>query len=163
MAVSIDAVRLYLRRSLILGLLCLFCWTGVTSCGRVSTGSDRPYLLTSALGDPKSLNFYLSQEASSRDVLGYTLEGLTRLDPDTLEWIPSLAESWEVFDDGLRIVFTMRPGLRWSDGEPLTASDVAFTYNDIIFNEDIPTSSRDVMRIGESGDRPALSLRADRL
>lgn len=123
---------------------------------------DRPYLMTAAIGDPKTFNYHLSQESSSRDALAYTLEGLTRLDPDTLEWAPSLAEAWEVYDDGLRVVFTMRPNLRWSDGEPLTAADVAFTYNKIIFNEAIPAPSRDVMRIGESGELPQVKVLNDR-
>jgi ABC-type oligopeptide transport system substrate-binding subunit/class 3 adenylate cyclase len=40
--------------------------------------------------------------------------------------VPSLAERWEISDDGLRYVFHMREGLRWSDGEPLTAHDIEF-------------------------------------
>ncbi len=44
----------------------------------------------------------------------------------------------------------MRPGLKWSDGKPLTAEDVVFTYNDIYFNEAIPTAARDFFSIGES-------------
>jgi ABC-type oligopeptide transport system substrate-binding subunit/class 3 adenylate cyclase len=40
--------------------------------------------------------------------------------------VPSLAERWEISDDGLRYVFHLREGLRWSDGEPLTANDVEF-------------------------------------
>jgi oligopeptide transport system substrate-binding protein len=43
---------------------------------------------------------------------------------DTL--VPSLAERWEVSDDGLRYRFTLREHLVWSDGEPLTAADAAF-------------------------------------
>ncbi len=43
---------------------------------------------------------------------------------DTL--VPSLAERWEVSDDGLRYRFTLREGLLWSDGRPLTAADAAF-------------------------------------
>jgi oligopeptide transport system substrate-binding protein len=38
--------------------------------------------------------------------------------------VPSLAERWEISDDGLRYVFHLRPGLRWSDGEALTAHDI---------------------------------------
>ena len=38
--------------------------------------------------------------------------------------VPSLAEKWEVSDDGLRYVFLLREGLTWSDGTPLTAGDV---------------------------------------
>ena len=40
--------------------------------------------------------------------------------------VPSLAERWEISDDGLRYVFHLRPGLTWSDGTPLTAHDVEF-------------------------------------
>ena len=40
--------------------------------------------------------------------------------------VPSLAESWEISDDGLRYVFRLREGLLWSDGEPLTAHDVEY-------------------------------------
>lgn len=43
---------------------------------------------------------------------------------------PALAESEpEVSDDGLTITYTLKPDLKWSDGEPLTAEDVVFTYN----------------------------------
>ena len=40
--------------------------------------------------------------------------------------VPSLAERWEISDDGLRYVFHLRDGLTWSDGTPLTAHDVEF-------------------------------------
>ena len=40
--------------------------------------------------------------------------------------VPSLAESWEISPDGLRYVFRLRDGLRWSDGTPLTAQDVEY-------------------------------------
>jgi ABC-type oligopeptide transport system substrate-binding subunit/class 3 adenylate cyclase len=40
--------------------------------------------------------------------------------------VPSLAERWEIADDGLRYVFHLREELRWSDGEPLTAHDVEY-------------------------------------
>ena len=43
--------------------------------------------------------------------------------------IPGLAESWEVSEDGLTVTYTLREGLLWSDGEPLTADDVAWTIN----------------------------------
>ena len=42
---------------------------------------------------------------------------------------PGLAESWKISDDGLTVTYTLREGLKWSDGEPLTAEDVAYTIN----------------------------------
>ncbi|MEE4276081.1 MAG: ABC transporter substrate-binding protein [Thermoleophilia bacterium] len=48
---------------------------------------------------------------------------------------PDLAESWEVSDDSLVWTFTIRDGMTWHDGEPLTARDIAFTYNLILDQE----------------------------
>ena len=139
----------------------LLCW-GLLSCGLSPRSVERPYLLVSALGDPATFNYYLSNDNGSRTVLGPTMTGLTRLDSETLEWVPELAEEWEVLDDGLRIVFTLLPDLQWSDGEPLTIEDVRFTFEDVIFNDSIPTSSRDVMRIGESQTLPQVRVIGDR-
>ncbi len=54
--------------------------------------------------------------------------GLTRLDA-RMQPRPALAERWEISPDGLVITFTLRPDLRWSDGAPLTAEDVAYTWD----------------------------------
>ncbi len=64
--------------------------------------------------------------------LGYNF--LTWYDAD-YKPVPDAAESWEVSPDGLRCTFHLRPGLMWSDGRPLTARDVAFTYNLILKTE----------------------------
>ena len=142
-------------------MLVLLCGC-LTGCGLSPEAVERPYLLASGLGDPGTFNYYLSNDNPTRVVLGPTLSGLTKLNSDTLEWEPELAEGWEVFDEGLRLVFTLRPGLQWSDGEPLTIEDVRFTFEDVIFNENIPTSSRDVMRVGESQELPAVRVIGDR-
>ena len=146
------------RSLFVVVLLCC----GLLGCTLSPDDLERPYLLVSELSDPATFNYYLSNDAGSRAVLGPTLTGLTRLDRDTLEWVPDLAEGWEVYDDGLRLVFTLRPDLRWSDGEPLTIEDVRFTFEDLIFNENIPTSSRDVMRIGEAQTLPNLRVVGER-
>ena len=54
--------------------------------------------------------------------------------------VPSLAERWEIAEDGLRYVFHLREGLTWSDGEPLTAHDVEFGIKRVL-NPDAPGSS----------------------
>jgi len=48
---------------------------------------------------------------------------------------PELADSWTVSPDGLTWTFKIHPGVKWQDGQPVTASDVAFTYNYIIDNQ----------------------------
>ena len=55
---------------------------------------------------------------------------------------PELAESWERSEDGLTWTFHLRKDVMWHDGEPFTAHDVDFTFNRIIYNDDIPASSR---------------------
>jgi peptide/nickel transport system substrate-binding protein len=71
--------------------------------------------------------------------VGYTVEAyelwnlhyatLTDKAADDFATIPGLAESWEGSDDGLTWTYTLREGLQWSDGEPLTAEDIAYTIN----------------------------------
>ena len=55
---------------------------------------------------------------------------------------PALAESWESSEDGLTWTFHIRRDATWHDGQPFTAHDVDFTFNRIIYNHDIPASSR---------------------
>ncbi|NEQ25324.1 MAG: ABC transporter substrate-binding protein, partial [Microcoleus sp. SIO2G3] len=92
----------------------------------------------------------------------FTFRGLTIEDGTTGEVLPSLAESWQIAPDRLSVQFTLRPNLRWSDGELLTADDVVFTYRDIVFNEKIPATSKDGFRIGESGLLPTIRKLDDR-
>jgi peptide/nickel transport system substrate-binding protein len=56
------------------------------------------------------------------------VEWLLYIDPDTLEFIPLLAESYDVSKDGLTITFKLRRGVTFSDGHPFTADDVVFTF-----------------------------------
>lgn len=80
-------------------------------------------------------------------VTQYIFEGLTRLNTVTLKVEPDLAERWEVTEDGKTWVFYLRRDVRWNDGQPFSADDVVFTFNDLIYNEEIPASARDVFTI----------------
>ncbi|MFL5766803.1 MAG: ABC transporter substrate-binding protein [Actinomycetota bacterium] len=64
--------------------------------------------------------------------------------------VPSLAERWEIADDGLRYVFHLREGLTWSDGSPLTAHDVEFGIKRVL-NPDAPGSSVAIYFVLENG------------
>ncbi|NES96459.1 MAG: ABC transporter substrate-binding protein [Desertifilum sp. SIO1I2] len=111
-------------------------------------------VVQSSLSDPKTFNTALSQEAN--DLFGYIYEGLVTLNGLSGEIEPLQAESWEISDDRLTIVMKLREGLRWSDGEPLDADDVVFTYNEIYLNPDIPAAARDLLRIGQSRTLPTV-------
>ncbi|MEI9961924.1 MAG: ABC transporter substrate-binding protein [Limisphaerales bacterium] len=60
---------------------------------------------------------------------------------------PGLAESWNVAPDNKTWTFKLRKGLLWSDGQPLTADDIVFTWNDVIYNLDIDNVTRDAFII----------------
>ena len=94
------------------------------------------------ISEPLTLNLAIANDASSSGVLGYLFEGLTETSWLTDEVEPALAESWEYSEDGLTWTFHLRKNVRWHDGEPFTAQDVDFTFNRIIYNNEIPASSR---------------------
>lgn len=119
-----------------------------------------PRIAISVTSDPKTFNEILSEEYPK--VFDYIYEGLLSQNGITAELEPALAEFWEISEDNLQIIFTLREGLKWSDGEPLTVDDVIFTFNDLIFNEKIPTSNRDVLRIGDTGALPEVRKLDDR-
>jgi peptide/nickel transport system substrate-binding protein len=78
----------------------------------------------------------VSSDVYASEVQAYVVESLLSRDPDTLQWQGLIARDWTVSDDGLTITFTLRRDVNFSDGMPLTARDVAFTF-DFIMNETI--------------------------
>jgi peptide/nickel transport system substrate-binding protein len=98
-------------------------------------------------GDPKTLNPALAQETTSTAVLGEVFSGLTRIDLKTMKPVPDLAKSWEVSPDGKVWTFHLRRDVKWNDGTPFTAEDVVFTFNEIYYNDSIPSSTRDILTI----------------
>ncbi len=103
-------------------------------------------LILSVISDPKSFNPIVAQETSTTQITGYIFQGLTRTHPVTLEVLPNLAKEWKT-SDGKEWIFYLREDVFWSDGEKFTAGDVVFTFNDLVYNPDIPTSSRDIFTI----------------
>lgn len=121
-----------------------------------------PQLVISILSDPKTFNPVLSGDKTSSDVGRMLFDGLVRENPITGEIEPALAESWEISANKLEIIYTLRPNLKWSDGHPLTVDDVLFTYNQLYLNPDIPTGTRDILRIGQNGALPKVTKINDR-
>ena len=68
------------------------------------------------------------------DVFRLTYDFLTWYDED-YQPTPDLASDWSTSPDGKVWTFTIRSGMKWSDGEPLTSRDIAFTYNWILRTE----------------------------
>ena len=105
-------------------------------------GTPGGALTIATISEPLTFNLAVSNDASSSGVLGYLFEGLTETSWLTDRVEPLLAESWERSDDGLKWTFHLRRDVTWHDGEPFTAHDVGFTFDRIIYNDDIPASSR---------------------
>ncbi len=93
---------------------------------------------------PQTFNAVLSTDNTSSTLLAWLYEGLLTRNRVTYEIEPRLAAAMpEAMDEqGLVWEVPLREDVVWSDGEPLTADDVVFTMNRIIYNNDIPTSQR---------------------
>ncbi len=101
-------------------------------------------------GVPKTFNPLLATDSGSdgsESVTRLLFSSLVHFDMFTQEPTPGLAESWTVDADQKTWIFKLRKGLRWSDGQPLTADDVAFTWNDLIYNPEFSRYTRDLLRV----------------
>ncbi|HET6520496.1 MAG TPA: ABC transporter substrate-binding protein, partial [Geminicoccaceae bacterium] len=68
------------------------------------------------------------------------------------EIVPSLAKDWRLSDDGRTVTVSLRRGLKWSDGQPMTADDFVFWFEDLYSNRDIvPTPIADMQVNGKPG------------
>ena len=78
--------------------------------------------------EPTTWNRLLAADYPTHVVTDQLHAPLIRLNQETQQMEPALAESWEFSEDGRELVFYLRRGVRFSDGEPFTADDVAFTF-----------------------------------
>ena len=83
---------------------------------------------------PQSFNFYGTLDSAAYQVLYNILSPLVEINPVTNEIEPGLAKSWTISPDGKSIVFSLRE-VQWSDGEPFTADDVIFTFENFVLNQ----------------------------
>jgi len=81
--------------------------------------------------EPPSLDWSITTDNASIEVLNNLMEGLTRYD-ENLKPVPALAESWGVLDDGRRYIFHLRKNARWSDGKPVLADDFVYSWQRLI-------------------------------
>lgn len=88
-------------------------------------------IVVSSIADARTLVPILSSDASSSDICGMVFNGLVKYDKD-INIVGDLAESWEILEDGLVIVFHLRRGVAWHDGSSFTAKDVEFTYRKLM-------------------------------
>lgn len=101
-------------------------------------------LVSSTIGEgPKTFNPFNCKDNISALMSGIMYDGLLSSDPMTGQPTPKLAKSFSISSDGTTYTIKLRHGIKWSDGKPITADDVVFTWNDIIFAGLGDTSTRD--------------------
>ncbi|MEO8601550.1 MAG: ABC transporter substrate-binding protein [bacterium] len=104
------------------------------------------HLFTAIIADPKTFNPIIVSDAASRAAVSDVFDTLLRLDVRSEEMQPALAESWTLDAAGTTLTLTLRDGLRWHDGQPLTAADVAFTF-DAIYDPRVPSPLKPALLI----------------
>lgn len=145
-------------------LLCLL--TGLSACpaeqsetdqapAARQTGSDTPPPAYPEPGQPggeramgmttlpATFNPYVASDAASMTLSQQLFVGLTAYDAVQQKLVPALAERWAYNPAQTVWTFTLRKGLKWSDGQPLTAADVVFTYQQVVDSPHLPNNYRD--------------------
>src|SRR5688572_9378001 len=95
------------------------------------TAADAATLRRGTNTEPRSLDPQVGVGNSASLILNDLFEGLVSLSPDGKP-VPGAAESWSVSDDGRTYKFVLRPGLKWSDGTPLTADDFVYSFRRLL-------------------------------
>ncbi|MPY66213.1 ABC transporter substrate-binding protein [Deinococcus sp. SDU3-2] len=125
-------------------------WT-VSSPAEVKRGGT---LRNSAPGPSLTLNPFRNAQANSA-VSQLSDAGLLKQDPVTEEFVPYMAQAYTVSADGLTWEFTLRPDLKWSDGQPITPKDFVTTAR-IHQDQAVGSNSYDTLRgvtVSQTGDR----------
>ena len=81
-------------------------------------------------GSVKGVNPLFPENSATSDLVSVVYSGLTKVDPSR-QMIPDVASSWVVSDDKKTYTFSLKRNIKWQDGAPLTAEDVAFTIGRI--------------------------------
>lgn len=103
------------------------------------------FVMSTFGSDPRTFNTIVAAETSSTDVTDRLYSAAVRRNQLTLEWEPGIAESWVISDDERTITYTLREGLKWSDGTDLTASDFVDAVNLIYLDPAVETNSRNAL------------------
>jgi peptide/nickel transport system substrate-binding protein len=103
-------------------------------------------LVLTAGGSPRTFNPLIAVDPGSDSVVRMLFSSLVSINFQSQEVEPGLAELWSVAPDQKTWTFKLRKNLRWSDGEPLTADDVVFTWNEIMYNPKYNQTTYDLFR-----------------
>lgn len=114
-------------------------------------------LVVSLRSEPKTLNPVTSVDISSREVISQMTADLIHINRLSQNTESALARSWRVSRDGLQYTLKLRRGLRFSDGHPLGAEDVLFSFQ-VYLDEKANSPQRDLLMVG---GKPIIVRRVD--
>lgn len=103
----------------------------ITTGWQVEAQQQGGTVIITTTPEPATITNALSSAPTTAEVATKIFDGLLEYDMD-LNPVPSLAESWEVSEDGETVTFYLRPGVRWHDGTPFTSADVQFSLLEVI-------------------------------
>ena len=89
-------------------------------------------LVTNLANEPGHLNPAIGNDGYATEVTGHIFSTILNVDNETMEFIPHVAERWEISEDNLTYTFFLREDAVFSDGVPLTAEDIEFSYDIIM-------------------------------
>ncbi len=125
------------RASGLLSVLALLALVPLGACGRTETAAEPATaeggpvygdtLVEASIGDISGLIPNITSDSSSHEIGNLIYSNLVRTDKE-LRLEGELAERWEISKDEMTITFHLRKGVKWHDGEEVTAEDVDFTY-----------------------------------
>ena len=124
----------------VVGLVSAACTGGGNDNNNNTNGGSKTggNLILGTLSNIDTLNPFRTFQQNSYSTFEYIYPQLVQLDIETLDFLPDFATKWEQSSDGLTWTFHTTPNAKWSDGQPLNADDVAFTFNTIIKFADGP-------------------------
>ena len=99
------------------------------------------HLILGTLSNIDTLNPFVTFQQNSYSAFEYIYPQLVQYDVKTLEFVSDFAQEWSPSTDGLTWTFNTTPNAKWSDGEPLTANDAAFTFGTILKYGDGPAAN----------------------
>ncbi len=108
----------------------------LAGCARRETPADAGIrtqtLLVGNAAEPADLDPEVINSFTDSHIVYTLFEGLTKLDAKTSLAFPAAADRWDASPDGLVYTFHIRPGTRWSNGDPLTADDFVYSFRRIL-------------------------------
>jgi peptide/nickel transport system substrate-binding protein/microcin C transport system substrate-binding protein len=107
----------------------------LTSCTGSESRGKKNEIHINIVGEPASLNPITATDGYAQSTNGYILDSLLTRDPDTYDFKPNAAESYTISPDGLVFTFKLRAGMKFHNGDPVTAEDVKTAFDAIFDNE----------------------------